>query len=154
MQEALTKAYNSLGALSSQSNLRGWLFRIAHNKALDYLRHQCHQTMQPLDEYSLVAEPADVPLEEKELVRLALSVFLKLAPRQRSCVILKDVLGYSLAEISQLLNATVPEILAFHTRVAIINKGRLVVEGAVQELMVGEGRIRLEVSSPYSFFQT
>lgn len=112
VQEALAKAYNSLGALSSQSNLRGWLFRIAHNKALDYLRQQGHQNLQPLDEYSLVAQPADLPLEEKELVTLALSVFLKLAPRQRSCVILKDVLGYSLAEISELLNATVPEIKA------------------------------------------
>lgn len=43
---------------------------------------------------------------------MALSVFLRLAPRQRSCVILKDVLGYSLAEISELLDATVPEIKA------------------------------------------
>src|SRR4029453_10761046 len=41
-----------------------------------------------------------------------LSVFLQLAPKQRSCVILKDVLGYSLAEISELLDATVPEIKA------------------------------------------
>jgi RNA polymerase sigma-70 factor (ECF subfamily) len=59
----------------------------------------------------MTMEP-DQPFEEKELAALALPVFLKLAPRQRSCVILKDVLGYSLAEISELLNATVPEIKA------------------------------------------
>lgn len=112
VQEALAKAYNSLPSLTSQSNLRGWLFRVAHNKAIDYLRQKGHQTMEPLDENSLIAEPADLPLEEKELVSVALSVFLKLVPRQRSCVILKDVLGYSLAEISELLNATVPEIKA------------------------------------------
>jgi RNA polymerase sigma-70 factor (ECF subfamily) len=111
VQEALAKAYSSLPALSSHSNLRGWLFRIAHNKAIDYLRRNDQQTMEQLDEHSLVAEP-ELPLEEKELVAIALSVFLKLAPRQRSCVILKDVLGYSLAEISELLNATVPEIKA------------------------------------------
>lgn len=111
VQEALTKAYNSLPLLTSQSNLRGWLFRIAHNKANDYLRQEHHQTMEHLDERFPVAEP-DLPLEEKELVAVALTVFLKLAPRQRSCVILKDVLGYSLAEISALLNATVPEIKA------------------------------------------
>lgn len=34
------------------------------------------------------------------------------------------------------------------TRVAIINKGRLLVEGPVQELVVGQGSIVLEVSSP------
>lgn len=111
VQEALVKAYNSLPSLTSQTNLRGWLFRIAHNKAIDYLRRYNHQTMEQLDENALIAE-LDLPLEEQELVAVALSVFLKLAPRQRSCVILKDVLGYSLAEISELLNATVPEIKA------------------------------------------
>jgi RNA polymerase sigma-70 factor (ECF subfamily) len=111
VQEALTKAYNSLGSLTSRSNLRGWLFRIAHNKAVDFLRHHNQLSMERLDEQPLVAEP-DLPLEDKEIVALALSMFLKLAPRQRSCVILKDVLGYSLAEISELLNATVPEIKA------------------------------------------
>jgi RNA polymerase sigma-70 factor (ECF subfamily) len=111
VQEALTKAYNSLGSLTTQANLRGWLFRIAHNKAIDYLRHYKQQNMERLDEHPLVAEP-DQPLEEKEIVAVALSLFLKLAPKQRSCVILKDVLGYSLAEISELLNATVPEIKA------------------------------------------
>lgn len=111
VQEALAKAFNSLSSLSSNSNLQGWLFRIVHNKAIDFLRQGGYQSMERLDEYTLLAEP-DVPLEEKELVTVALSVFLKLAPKQRSCVILKDVLGYSLAEISELLNSTVPEIKA------------------------------------------
>src|SRR5437763_12540794 len=111
VQEALIKAYSSLSLLTSDSNLRGWLFRITHNKAIDFLRRDSHQAMELLDEHDFVTEP-DQPLEEKELAALALSVFLKLAPRQRSCVIFKDVLGYSLAEISELLNATVPEIKA------------------------------------------
>ena len=111
VQDTLVKAYKSLPLLTSQSNLRGWLFRIAHNKAIDHVRHSNHRPTERLDEQPLAAEP-DQPLEEKELVSLALSVFLKLAPRQRSCVILKDVLGYSLAEISELLDATVPEIKA------------------------------------------
>src|SRR5690348_7145740 len=111
VQEALIKAYSSLSLLTSDSNLRGWLFRITHNKAIDFLRRDDHQAIELLDEHAFTAEP-DQPLEEKELAALALTVFLKLAPRQRSCVILKDVLGYSLVEISELLNATVPEIKA------------------------------------------
>jgi RNA polymerase sigma-70 factor (ECF subfamily) len=111
VQEALAKAYYSLPLLTSVSNLRGWLFRIAHNKAIDHLRRYTPQPMEQLDEYPLAAEP-DLPLEEKELAAVVLSVFLKLTPKQRSCVIMKDVLGYSLAEISELLNATVPEIKA------------------------------------------
>jgi RNA polymerase sigma-70 factor (ECF subfamily) len=111
VQEALVKANDSLALLTTRSNVRGWLFRIAHNKAIDQLRRERDRPAELLDEYPMTVEP-DQPLEEKELAALALSVFLKLAPRQRSCVILKDVLGYSLAEISELLDATVPEIKA------------------------------------------
>lgn len=111
VQEALVKAYSSLSLLTHQTNVRGWLFKITHNKAIDHLRRCSNEPMELLDEYTMTEEP-DLPLEAKELTALALSVFLKLAPRQRSCVILKDVLGYSLAEISELLNATVPEIKA------------------------------------------
>ena len=111
VQEALAKAYSSLPTITSVANMRGWLFRIAHNKAIDHLRRANHQHLEYLDEHPLLAEP-DPPLEEQELVAVALSVFLKLAPKQRSCVILKDVMGYSLADISELLDATLPEIKA------------------------------------------
>jgi len=111
VQDALAKAYYALPTLSSIANLRGWLFRIAHNKAIDYLRHSNQQHTAYLDEQALIAE-VDVPLEDQELVAVALAVFLQLTPRQRSCVILKDVMGCSLAEISELLDATVGEIKA------------------------------------------
>ena len=117
VQEALTKAYYSLTETISESNLRGWLFRIAHNKAIDHLRRYDNKNLEQLDEQLLIAEP-DLPLEEKELVAIALSAFVKLAPRQRASVILKDILGYSLAEISEILNATVPEIKA------LLHRGR------------------------------
>jgi RNA polymerase sigma-70 factor (ECF subfamily) len=110
VQEALAKAYAALPA-TNVANMRAWLFRIAHNKAIDHLRRAGSQHLEHLDEQALLAEP-DPPLDERELVALAFSVFLKLAPQQRSCVILMDVMGYSLADISELLDATVPAIKA------------------------------------------
>src|SRR6476469_9825653 len=53
VQEALAKAYASLPT-TSVANLRGWLFRIAHNKAIDHLRRSNHQSMEHLDEHALL----------------------------------------------------------------------------------------------------
>ena len=61
VQEALTKAYYSLTETISESNLRGWLFRIAHNKAIDHLRRYDNKNLEQLDEQLLIAEP-DLPL--------------------------------------------------------------------------------------------
>ncbi|MCB0212463.1 MAG: sigma-70 family RNA polymerase sigma factor [Anaerolineae bacterium] len=111
VQEALAKAYYALPMMTSTANLRGWLFRIAHNKAIDHLRRLGRQEMEPLDDHVPLAE-FDSPLETQEIATFALSVFLKLVPKQRSCVILKDVMGYSLAEISELLDLSIPAIKA------------------------------------------
>ncbi len=125
VQETLIKGYDSLAVLNPRSNVRGWLFRVAHNKAADHLRRHAKEALELLDEYPMTDE-GDDPLEDKALTALALAIFLKLAPRQRSCVILKDVMGYSLAEISELLDATVPEIkAALHrgrTRLRVLSK--------------------------------
>ncbi len=51
----------------SEPNLRGWLFRIAHNKAIDHLRRSNLQTMEQIDEQFLISEP-EQPLEKRELV--------------------------------------------------------------------------------------
>ncbi len=111
VQEAVLKAFNSLDQIKTDANLRGWLFCITHNKAIDFLRSRKLQTMEQLDE-NFFAKPEDSPLEQKELTAVALKFFLKLAPRQRSSVILKDILGYTLVEISELIDASIPEIKA------------------------------------------
>src|SRR5436853_4358863 len=56
VQEALAKAYASLPT-TPVTNMRGWLFRIAHNKAIDHLRRARQQHLEYLDEQVLLAEP-------------------------------------------------------------------------------------------------
>ncbi|HUI70868.1 MAG TPA: sigma-70 family RNA polymerase sigma factor [Spirochaetia bacterium] len=110
VQEALAKAFYALPTLTV-SNMRGWLMRIAHNKAIDFLRRAERQSAEYAEEFPAADEP-DVPFEKKEVLKLAVSAFMKLTPKQRSCVVLKDVMDYSLAEISEFLGGSVSEVKA------------------------------------------
>lgn len=116
VQDTLARAYYELSALRELPALRGWLFRIAHNRALDFLRRYERRMSQPLDEAREMADEvngaADEPVLREQAVLTAISRFLELAPAQRSCVVLKDVLGHSLADIGQLLGLSVPAIKA------------------------------------------
>jgi RNA polymerase sigma factor (sigma-70 family) len=116
VQETLARAYYSLGEIYSLPPLRSWLFRIAHQRSIDYLRRYDHRMGRPLeDAMSTTPDDADTPedaVAREQATRAALSAFFELAPAQRSCVILKDVLGHSSDEIARLLDLSVPAVKA------------------------------------------
>jgi RNA polymerase sigma factor (sigma-70 family) len=115
VQDTLATAYFQLATLDQLPALRAWLFRIAHNRALDHLRRYDRRMGEPLDDSAELpadaAEP-DAALAQAESVRAAFSRFLELPSTQRSCVILKDVLGCSLEEMAETLALSVPAIKA------------------------------------------
>jgi RNA polymerase sigma factor (sigma-70 family) len=112
VQETLARAYYALPEFPDTPELRPWLFRIAHNRALDFLRRYEHRMSQSMDAVPDIAgdnleDPEDA-LAREHAMHAAVSRFIELAPAQRSCVILKDVLGHSLEEIAALLELSVP----------------------------------------------
>ena len=107
VQDVLAKTFYQLSELGGVANLRGWLFKVAHNKALDHLRRYDRKHGTALESDVTAREEVDA-LERAEVTTLGLSYFAKLTPMQRSCVILKDVLDYSLAEISNILDPSLP----------------------------------------------
>lgn len=111
VQDALAKAYYALPTMTAVDNLRAWLFRIAHNRAIDHLRRYERLHSEPLDDHPPIADET-APFEAKEMSAMALSLFVELSPLQRSCVFLKDVLGHSLAEISELHGVSVTSVKA------------------------------------------
>jgi RNA polymerase sigma factor (sigma-70 family) len=116
VQDTLARAYYELSELKELPAMRSWLFRIAHNRALDYLRRYERRIGEPLEVAADIAadhavEP-DNALARQEAVRGAISQFLELAPAQRSCVILKDVLDYSLEEITSMLEMSLSAVKA------------------------------------------
>jgi RNA polymerase sigma factor (sigma-70 family) len=106
VQEVLARAYFELPTLKQVPSLRSWLFRIAHNRAIDYTRLHERRVSDPLDTAAELATDAPDPerqMAHDEALRTAVSRFLELPSAQRSSVILKDVLGHSVPEIAELL---------------------------------------------------
>ncbi|HEY1429797.1 MAG TPA: sigma-70 family RNA polymerase sigma factor [Candidatus Tumulicola sp.] len=111
VQDALAKAYYALGQFVEPPNLKPWLFRIAHNTAMDFLRRYERKNVEPVPELPERAEPEETGVDPA-LVEAALSVFAELTPVQRAALILKDVLGQSLDEIAITMETSVGAVKA------------------------------------------
>jgi RNA polymerase sigma factor (sigma-70 family) len=111
VQDTFARALAALDELQEAPPLRAWLFRIAHNRALDLLRSRRVRAAEPIEAAHEVADP-EIPdpveaMMRREAVDTAVSRFVELPTVQRSVVILKDVLDQSLEEIAALLDLTV-----------------------------------------------
>jgi RNA polymerase sigma-70 factor (ECF subfamily) len=115
-QDCESGPYYLLPEMDEVPAFRPWLFRIAHNRALDHLRRYEARMGEPLEAVQdSAADPAPDPgdaIAHEQAVQVAVARFAELAPAQRSCVILKDVLGHSLEEIGGLLELSLPAVKA------------------------------------------
>jgi RNA polymerase sigma-70 factor, ECF subfamily len=110
VQDALVRVLESPAPDRPIDNPEGWLFRIAHNLALDLLRRRARTPdMRDEDEVDLIADAHDEQAR-REATSATLPAFMRLPPAQRGAVILFDVLDYSADEVSAILDTTVPAV--------------------------------------------
>jgi RNA polymerase sigma-70 factor (ECF subfamily) len=111
LQDALIKAMEARPRSGPIENPEGWLFRIAHNAALDHLRRRARQPTVAVDEEELemIASPVN-DVAAREAAAASLRSFMRLPASQRSAVILRDVLGYSIEEAGAVMDATIPAV--------------------------------------------
>jgi len=110
-QEVLLEAYLKLEQYDESRALKPWLFRIAHNRCIDFLRKRGVRL-----EAETAAGPAD-RVETEHAAALGLGSALEylvvtLPAKERACVLLKDVLDHSLEEIAELTDSTVGGVKA------------------------------------------
>jgi RNA polymerase sigma factor (sigma-70 family) len=110
VQDALAKAFYALSLTAEVPPLRPWLFRIAHNVAIDFLKSHGKKYTDPHADLEEIAGFEERP--DPAVVRAALARFLSLPVTQRSAVILKDVLGHSLEETAETMETTVMAVKA------------------------------------------
>jgi RNA polymerase sigma factor (sigma-70 family) len=101
LQDTLVKAVRARAQGAVVDNLEGWLFRIAHNASLDFLRHRSRDAVVPLTD-----DVESAPMPEADLVVVGFRTFLQLPELQRCAVILKDVLGHSVDDIATIADCT------------------------------------------------
>lgn len=108
VQEALVKALDALPHAGTLANPEGWLFRIVHNAALDFLRRRVRHAAVFADDEDLemIADPTD-PGRDADATVASLRTFMRLPIVQRSAVILVDVLGYTLADLSEVAGGSI-----------------------------------------------
>jgi len=117
VQESLFEAYRKLDRFDDSRPLKPWLFRIAHNRCIDFLRRKgvrddAEATAAQPD---AVAPPDDAALGVGKAVEHLVAV---LPPKERACVLLKDIFDYSLEEIAELVDTSVGGVKA------ALNRGR------------------------------
>jgi RNA polymerase sigma-70 factor (ECF subfamily) len=115
VQDALFQAYRKLDTFDDQRPLGPWLFRIAHNRCIDFLRRR--EVRQEAE--AGAAKPDRVaPVEPPgpALGRAVEHLVTTLPPMERACVLLKDVFDYSLEDIAELVDSTVGGVKAALSR--------------------------------------
>ncbi len=106
VQDVLFRAYRGLDTYDDSRPLGPWLFRIAHNQCIDYLRNRGVREQAE----AAAAEPDFVEPDhasERAIGPAIDRIVLSLPPKERACVLLKDVFEYSLEEIAELVDSTV-----------------------------------------------
>lgn len=114
LQETLLAAWRGLDRFEGRASLRGWLYRIATNHALDAVRADRRRPsgFEPypdalLDEVVDEAPGPEARYETREAVSVAFMAGLAhLPPQQRAVLVLRDVLGFRAAEAADILQTT------------------------------------------------
>jgi RNA polymerase sigma-70 factor (ECF subfamily) len=174
LQDALLRAWRGLSGFEGRSSVRSWLYSIATNTALDITRHRSRREL-PVNfgPAALRGAELDAPLadpvwlepypdrwltgnvgsspeahyEQRESVELAFIVALQqLPPLQRAVLILRDVMGFSAAEISSQLGTSVPSVNSALQRARAAARSGLPTRGQQSTLRaLGDQRTRATV---------
>lgn len=138
VQETMIRAWRGRDRFEGRSSIRSWLYRIANNVCIDMIRSPQRRArpmemgpstatadvilgeqreenvfVQPIADERVIAvegDPADVATA-RESIRLAFVAALQHLPsRQRSVLILREVLKWQAAEVAELLGTSVASV--------------------------------------------
>ena len=163
MQDALLRAWRGLARFEGRSSLRTWLYTVTSRICLDIVERRGKRALPvdlgpssdhavlddaPLTDVAWLEPYPDARYERREATELAFVAALQHLPaNQRAVLLLFDVLGYSAAEIAELLDtsATAVNSALARARRTIAEKGpALTQQQALRKL--GDAKLRERVA--------
>jgi RNA polymerase sigma factor (sigma-70 family) len=141
LQEVFVNAYRAMLADEREINLRPWLYRIARNRCLNYLRKPKADAQESMDMVPEVeAASTAEKVHNREEFRQILSDVNKLPETQRAALLLREMDALSYEEIAAAMETTVPSVKS------LLVRARISLAEASQARLLTCGEVRVELS--------
>ena len=141
LQEVFVNAYRAMLADEREINLRPWLYRIARNRCLNYLRKPKADAQESMDMVPEVdAASTAEKVHNREEFRQILSDVNKLPETQRAALLLREMDALSYEEIAAAMETTVPSVKS------LLVRARISLTEASQARLLTCGEVRIELS--------
>ncbi|UTI64362.1 sigma-70 family RNA polymerase sigma factor [Paraconexibacter antarcticus] len=146
LQSVMVKAIVALQQEDRDFELRPWLFRIAHNEAINRIRQQ-RPTSELDTTHASKGPPTSDMVADRDRLKQLWSDLTLLPDRQRQALVLRELSGLSHQEIAKVLDCapTVVKQTIFEARTALaeLAEGRAMQCDEIQrKLSDGDGRVR------------
>ncbi len=122
LQETFLSAYKGLAGFSGNSSFATWLFKVANNTALMYLRKKRPELLGEADDIDKMENFEFMPASA-EFVSTPMEILLSLEGRKkieealdklplayRTVIVLKDIEGFSLEEVAEITDSSIPAV--------------------------------------------
>jgi RNA polymerase sigma factor (sigma-70 family) len=141
LQEVFVNAYRAMLADEREINLRPWLYRIARNRCLNYLRKPKADAQESMDMVPEVdAASTAERVHNREEFRQILADVNKLPETQRAALLLREMDALSYEEIAAAMDTTVPSVKS------LLVRARISLTEASQARLLTCGEVRIELS--------
>jgi RNA polymerase sigma factor (sigma-70 family) len=115
VQDVFLRAYGALRGGDRDIAVRPWLYRVAHNRCIDYVRRAPVAPLQPDELLPGGTDPVVEAERREDLQRLIADLHALPAP-QRSALIIRELEGLSYADLAAALGVTVPAVKSLLVR--------------------------------------
>jgi len=115
VQDVFLRAYGALRTGEREIAVRPWLYRVAHNRCIDYVRRAPATPLQPDELLPGGIDPV-AAAEQREALRRLVCDLHALPEQQRSALIIRELAGLSYDDLATTLGVTVPAVKSLLVR--------------------------------------